>query len=68
MPIPSKPVPIIQIRWDLAKLSAPMPEIPKPFAVRTGGLEELEDALRVIEASYDLLGLMSFLTAGEARC
>lgn len=54
MAIPSKPVPIIKIRWDLAQLPVPMPEIPKPFAVRTGGAEELEDALRVVEASYDL--------------
>jgi len=54
MPIPSKPVPIIKIRWNLANLTAPVPEIPKPFAVRTAGQEELEDALRVVEASYDL--------------
>lgn len=54
MPIPSKPVPIIKIRWDLAQLPSPAPEIPKPFAVRTAGEEELEDALRVVEASYDL--------------
>lgn len=54
MPIPSKPVPLIEFRWDLAALPTPAAEIPKPFAVRTAGLEEVEDAVHVVEASYDL--------------
>jgi GNAT superfamily N-acetyltransferase len=54
MPIPSKPVPLVRIRWNLADLPAAVAEIPKPFTLRTAGQEELEDALRVVEASYDL--------------
>jgi GNAT superfamily N-acetyltransferase len=54
MPIPSKPVPLVQFRWNLAGLPSPANEIPKPFTLRTGGMEEMEEALRVVEASYDL--------------
>ncbi|MEX1045176.1 MAG: GNAT family N-acetyltransferase [Chthoniobacterales bacterium] len=54
MPIPSKPIPTIKIRWDLANLPSPLPEFAKPFVMRTAGQEELEEALRVVEASYDL--------------
>lgn len=54
MPIPSKPVQLAEFRWSLASLSTPVAEIAKPFTLRTAGDQELEDALRVVESSYDL--------------
>jgi hypothetical protein len=54
MPIPSKPVQLAEFRWNLTSLSTPAAEIPKPFILRTAGDQELEDALRVLKASYDL--------------
>lgn len=54
MPIPSKPVQLAEFRWNLTSLSNPVAEIPKPFTLRTAGEQEAEDALRVLEASYDL--------------
>ncbi len=54
MPIPSKAVQLTQFRWNLAGLPADIAEIPKPFTLRTAGDQEIEDAVRVIESSYDL--------------
>ena len=54
MPIPSKPVQLAQFRWNLTSLSTPVAEIAKPFTLRTAGEQELDDALRVLKASYDL--------------
>jgi len=54
MPIPSKPVKLTEFRWNLASLPSPVGEITKPFTLRTAGDQEIEDALRVVEASYDL--------------
>lgn len=54
MPIASKPVQLVKFRWNLKELPADVAEIPKPFTLRTAGDQELDDALRVIESSYDL--------------
>lgn len=54
MPIPSKPVQLAEFRWNLAALTPPVAGITKPFTLRTAGDQEIEDALRVLEASYDL--------------
>ena len=54
MPIPSKPVPLMDFRWSLSSLPADVAAIPKPFTLRTAGDQEIEDALRVVESSYDL--------------
>ena len=54
MPIPSKPVQLAEFRWNLTNLPTPVAEIQKPFTLRTAGEQELEDALRVLKASYDL--------------
>ena len=54
MAIPSKPVQLAKFRWSLADLNVPSPGITKPFTLRTAGDQEIEDALRVLEASYDL--------------
>jgi hypothetical protein len=54
MPIPSKPVQLAEFRWNLADLTIPSSGITKPFTLRTAGDQEMEDALRVLEASYDL--------------
>ena len=54
MPIPSKPVQLAEFRWNLTSLPTPIAEIAKPFTLRTAGDQETEDALRVLEASYDL--------------
>ncbi|MGA0849364.1 MAG: GNAT family N-acetyltransferase [Chthoniobacterales bacterium] len=54
MPIPSKPVTLVRFRWKLADLTPGSVPIPKPFVLRQAGEEELEDALRVVQASYNL--------------
>lgn len=54
MPIPSKPVKLAEFSWSLSNLPSPVAEIPKPYTLRTAGDQEIEDALRVVEASYDL--------------
>ena len=54
MPIPSKPVQLAEFRWNLTNLSTPVAEIQRPFTLRTAGEQELDDALRVLKASYDL--------------
>jgi GNAT superfamily N-acetyltransferase len=54
MPITSKPVQLAKFRWNLTALPADVAAIPKPFTLRTAGDQEIEDALRVIESSYDL--------------
>jgi hypothetical protein len=54
MPIPSRPVPLAEFRWNLTDPDIPLARVAKPFSLRTAGDQEIEDALRVIEASYDL--------------
>jgi hypothetical protein len=47
-------MPLVKFRWNLAGLTSPVPEISKPFTVRTAGQEEVEEALRAVKSSYDL--------------
>jgi len=54
MPIPSKPVKLTEIRWNLSSLADISAEIPKPYTCRLAGEQEKDEALRVIRASYDL--------------
>lgn len=54
MPIPSKPVVLTKFRWKLSDLNSGETPIPKPYTLREAGEQELEDALRVVQASYDL--------------
>jgi len=54
MPIPSKPVTLAKFRWNLADLTPGSVAMPKPYVVRPAGEQELEDALRVVQASYNL--------------
>lgn len=54
MPIPSKPVALARFRWNLADLTPGSVPMPGPYTVRPAGEQELEDALRVVEASYSL--------------
>lgn len=54
MAIPSKPIKLVKFRWKTAGVPAGAASIPKPFVLREAGEQELDDALRVIRASYDL--------------
>lgn len=54
MPIPSKPVTLAQFRWNLSDLVPGSVPMPGPYTLRPAGEQELEDALRVVQASYNL--------------
>lgn len=54
MAIPSKPVKLVKFQWDLTKLPVLVPEAPRPYILRAASDEELEDAQRVVRASYCL--------------
>jgi GNAT superfamily N-acetyltransferase len=54
MPIPTKPVELIRFRWSLDSPLGPAAEIPEPFTLRPADAAEHEDALRVVQASYNL--------------
>ncbi len=54
MSIPSRPVTLARFCWKLADLKPGSASIPKPFVLRQAGEQELEDALRVVQASYNL--------------
>lgn len=54
MPIPSKPTVLHRFRWKLADLTPDSVPAPAPFTLRPAGEQEMEDALRVVQASYDL--------------
>ena len=54
MAIPSKPIQLASFRWKLNGLSGLAMELPKPYILREAGEQELEDALRVVQASYNL--------------
>ena len=54
MPIPSKPTALIRFRWDLAGLKPGEVAMPGPYTLREAGEQEMEDALRVVQASYNL--------------
>ena len=54
MPITSKPTLLDRFQWKLADLRPGSAPVPAPFTLRPAGEEELDDALRVVQASYDL--------------
>jgi GNAT superfamily N-acetyltransferase len=54
MPIPSKPTSLVRYRWNLAELTPSEASMPGPYTLRAAGEQEMEDALRVIQASYNL--------------
>jgi len=54
MPIPSKPAQLIRFRWDLASLKPGEVAMPGPYTLRQAGEQEMDDALLVVQASYNL--------------
>jgi hypothetical protein len=54
MPIPSKPTALVRYRWKLAELTAGEAAMPAPYTLRPAGEQEVDDALRVIQSSYNL--------------
>lgn len=54
MPIPSKPVILARFRWKLADLQSEAAPIPGPYTLRPAAEQEMDDAVRVIQASYNL--------------
>ena len=54
MPIQSRPVEIDRFIWDLKELPPAAGEIPAPFVLRTAGEQEMEEALAIVQASYNL--------------
>lgn len=54
MSIPSKPIKLVRFRWKLQDLPAEAADFPKPYKVRQAEQSELDDALSVIKASYNL--------------
>lgn len=54
MPIPSKAVTLARFRWNLAELTPGSVPMPGPYTVRPAGEQEIEDALRVVQAGYNL--------------
>ena len=54
MSIPSRPTTLDRYRWKLADLQPGSVSVPAPFTLRPAGEQESEDAVRVVQASYDL--------------
>lgn len=54
MPIPIKPVELVRYRWSLEGPLGSAAEIPAPFTLRAAEAADYEDALRVVQASYNL--------------
>jgi GNAT superfamily N-acetyltransferase len=54
MPIPSKPITLTRFRWKLADATLATEELPHPYVLRAADKPELEEALRVVKASYNL--------------
>jgi len=54
MPILSKPAVLNRFRWKLADLQPGSVPAPAPFNLRPAGEQELDFAVRVVQASYDL--------------
>lgn len=54
MSIPSKPVNLTRFAWDLKELPTGVGEIPPPFVLRTAGEQETEEAISIVQASYNL--------------
>lgn len=54
MPILSKPAALVRFRWKLSELPAGEVPLPGPYTLRAAGEQEMDDAVRVIQASYNL--------------
>ena len=54
MSITSKPVQLVRFRWDLSAIPAEAGQLSKPFVLRTAGPNEIEEALDIVLASYNL--------------
>ena len=54
MAIPSKPATLIRFRWKLADLKTSEVVMPGPYTLRPAAEQEVEEAMRVMQASYNL--------------
>lgn len=54
MSIPSRPVALVRFSWDLKQLPPGAGEVSKPFILRTAGEQEADEALAIVQASYNL--------------
>lgn len=54
MPIPSKQIELTKFQWKLDSVPSDAGVVPLPFTLRTAAEQELEEAINVIQASYNL--------------
>jgi len=54
MPIPSRPIVLTRFSWTLKELPQGAAEIPAPFTLRTASEQEREEAISLVQASYNL--------------
>jgi len=54
MPIPSRPTVLARFSWNLKELPQGSGEMPPPFTLRTAGEQEREEAISLVQASYNL--------------
>lgn len=54
MPIPSRPIVLARFSWNLKELPQGAAEMPAPFTLRTAGEQETEEAISLVQASYNL--------------
>lgn len=54
MPIESRPVVLIGYSWNLKELPAVLGELPAPYVLRTAGEQEADEAVAIVQASYNL--------------
>jgi hypothetical protein len=54
MPIPSRPTVLARFSWNLKELPQSAAEMSAPFTLRTAGEQEREEAISLVQASYNL--------------
>lgn len=54
MAIASQPVPLVRFTWNLKELQPGSLEMPKPFVLRTADKDETDEAIAIVQASYNL--------------
>ena len=54
MPIQSRPTELVRFTWDLKDLPTDAGEISAPFVLRTAAEQEADEALAIVQASYNL--------------
>ena len=54
MPIPSRPTVLARFSWNLKELPQSAAEMPAPFTLRTAGEQEREEAISLVQSSYNL--------------